>query len=294
MSGSPLVAWVLPGVSALLLATALFFILRYLPGVGGRDHSRFDFSLKVLAPLVGAVLTFLTFDSLYYIGSNYVDQSGVSPVIIWTLVPCAAAWLLVLLGRRGSVRDRVQLLFGPLSLAILSMAAGTGLATWAVSNFVLWSPDPEYAPSWAAYVTVGPPAVLLGFALGTVLFVGLSSRFLKDEDREWMSRAIGTVLLFCVGWTGVCAMVLLLPHWALGWRTWGHGALAAAAAASAWLSTFGGVPTPAPGRAGRGRASGFRSPRSWRRRCSSRCSPAPSRWSPISLCWPYIRSPDCR
>jgi hypothetical protein len=240
VSGSPLVAIALPALSVLLLAIALFFILRYLPGVGGRDHARYDFSLKVLAPLVGAVLTFLTFDSLYYVGRTYVTESHLGPVIVWTLVPCAAAWLLVLLTRRGSARERVRLLFGPLSLAIVSMAAGTGVAIWAVTNFMLWSPDPQSAPSWAEYVTVGPPAVLVGFVLGTVLFVGLSSRFLKDEDREWMSRAIGTILLFCVGWTGVCAMVLLLPQWALGWRTWGHGALAAAGAASAWLSTLGG------------------------------------------------------
>ena len=32
-------------------------------------------------------------------------------------------------------------------------------------------------------------------------------------------------------------MVLLLPRWALGWRAWSHGVLAAATAASAWLST---------------------------------------------------------
>jgi Patatin-like phospholipase len=252
VSGSPLVAVALPILSALLLATALFFTLRYLPGVGGRDHTRYDFSLKVLAPLVGAVLTFLMFDSLYYIGSAYVDESRAGPVIVWTLVPCAAAWLLVLVTRRGTARQRLHLLFGPLSLAIFAMAAGTGAATWAVTNFVLWSPNPDASPSWAAYVTVGPPAVLVGFALGTVLFVGLSSRFLKDDDREWMSRAIGTVLLFSVAWTGICGMVLLLPHWALGWRTWAHGALAAAAAASAWLSTFGGRSTPAsPSAAGR-------------------------------------------
>jgi hypothetical protein len=240
ISGSPLVAVGLPALSVLLLATALFFILRYLPGVGGRDHSRYDYSLKVLAPVVGAVLTFLTFDSLYYVGSSYVDESPVGPVIVWTLVPCAAAWLLALITHRGSVRERVHLLFGPLSLAIVAMAAGIGVATWAVINFVLWSPGPAYSPSWAMFVTVGPPAVLAGFALGTVLFVGLSSRLLEDEDREWMSRAIGTVLLFCAAWTGLCAMVLLLPEWALRWRTWGHGVLAAGAAASAWLSTFGG------------------------------------------------------
>jgi hypothetical protein len=254
ISGSPLVALVLPGVSVLLLAVALFFTLRYLPGVGGRDHSRYDFSLKVLAPLVGAVLTFLTFDSLYYVGRTYVTESHVGPVIVWTLLPCAAAWLLVLLTHRGSIRERMRLLLGPLSLAIVSMAAGIGIATWAVTNFMLWNDDPQYAMSWAEYVTLGPPAVLVGFVLGTVLFVGLSSRFLKDDDREWMSRAIGTILLFCVEWTGVCAMVLLLPQWALGWRTWGHGALAACGAASAWLSTLGGRSTAGANPAANGRA----------------------------------------
>jgi hypothetical protein len=236
-----LVARVLPALSVLLLATALFFTLRYLPGVGGRDHSRYDFSLKVLSPLVGAVLTFLAFDSLHYVGRRYVSESNLGPVLVWTLVPCGAAWLVWLLARGGSLRARAGLLFGPLSVAIVSMAAGTGVATWAVTNFVLWNPDPRYAPSWAEYVTVGPPAVLLGFVLGTVLFVGLSSRYLKDEDREWMSRALGSILLFCVGWTGACFVVLVLPHWALGWRMWGHSALAAAGAASAWLSTLGGA-----------------------------------------------------
>jgi hypothetical protein len=253
VSGSPLVALVLPALSVLLLAVALFFTLRYLPGVGGRDHSRYDFSIKVLAPLVGAVLTFLTFDSLYYVGRTYVTESHLGPVVGWTFAPCVAAWLLVLLMRRGSLRERAQLLFGPLSLAVVSMAAGTGVAIWAVTNFMLWNADPQYALSWAEYVTVGPPAVLVGFVLGTVLFVGLSSRFLKDEDREWMSRAIGTILLFCVGWTGLCAMVLLLPQWAFGWRTWGHGALAAGGAASAWLSTFGGRTAAATGPSPSGR-----------------------------------------
>lgn len=57
ISGSPLVRYLLPLVSGLLFATALFKTLRYLPDVGGRDHSRYDYVVGVLAPLVGAVLT---------------------------------------------------------------------------------------------------------------------------------------------------------------------------------------------------------------------------------------------
>jgi hypothetical protein len=238
VSGSVLVWGVLPALALLCLAAALFFILRYLPGVGGKNHSRFAYIRGVLAPLVAAVLAFMAFDSLYYLGDSYVDESNLGKVIWWTLLACGGAWLLSLAVSPRPFAERVRLLFGPLSLAVLSMAAGTGVATWVATNFVLFNPNPHQDLSWAAYVTLGLPVILLGFALGTVLFVGLSSTFLRDEDREWMSRAVAGVLLVAVGWLGLCGVVLMLPEWALAWHTWGHSVLAAAAVASGWLSTL--------------------------------------------------------
>jgi len=241
ISESPLVGRVLPGLSALLFAWALFNTLRYLPGLGGRDHTRYDYRTKVLAPLTGAVLAFLAYDSLHYLGRDFVAESQPLVLIAWTVAPAVSAWVLALLVDRRPLGARLRLLFGPLSLAVLFMAAGTGAAVWVTTNFVLWSPDPNHAPpSWAAYVTAGPPLILLGFVLGTVLFVGLSSRFLEDADREWMSRAVAGVLLVSVAWALFSAMVLVVPEWALGWRAWGHGALAVATAISAWLSSRGG------------------------------------------------------
>jgi hypothetical protein len=241
ISHHPLVVWVLPLLSGVLLTCALFFILRYLPGVGNSDPSRFDYVRRILAPLVGAAITFMTFDSLYYIGSHYADRGRPWRVIGWTLVASAAAWLLNLVVHRQSFGDRLHVLFGTTSLAVLSMAIGTGLATWIATDFVLFSPHPETYLSWAAYVTVGLPAILLGFCLGTVLFVGFSSAVLKDEDREWMSRAVAEVMLVSTAWLVICAAVLLAPKWALTWQTWMHGVLVAAAAGSAWLSTYRGT-----------------------------------------------------
>ncbi len=235
---SAFVELLLPLVSFVLFAFALYNTLRYLPGVGGREHTTHDYMFKVLAPLVGAVLTFLLFDSLYYLGEDYVSHVNLRSVLIWTTAPCVAAWLSYLLFHRRPLKAKLRLLFGPLSLAVAVMAAGIGLATWTATNFILWHSDPHTAPSWAEYVTIGPSIVLLGYCLGTVLFVGLSSSFLTDEDREWMSRSVGGVLLFCVAWTGICAMVLVLPQWALGWRSWAHGVMAAGAALTAWLSTL--------------------------------------------------------
>ncbi len=240
---SPWVEYALPLLSWALYATAMFNTLRYLPGVGGRAHTTRDYMLKILAPLVGAVITFLLFQSFYYIGDDFTALSNVSTELLWTIFASLAAWLSYLLFHRRPLAEKLRLLFGPLSLAILAMGAGIGAATWAASNFLLWNIDPTRLPTWAEYVTIGPSVILLGYCLGTVLFVGLSSGFLKDEDREWMSRSVASMLLFCVAWASVCAMVLILPTWALGWHEWSHGAMAAAAALSAWLSTFSGSAT---------------------------------------------------
>jgi hypothetical protein len=255
VSDSPWVRVLLPAASGLLFALALFNILRFLPGVGGRDHTRADFLLRVLAPLAGAVLTFLAFDSLYYLGEHFVTLSNLSSVVLWTAVPAGLAWIAFLVLHRRPIRERLRLLFGPLSLAIAFMAAGIGFATWLTTNFVLWSPNPGSDTSWAAYVTVGPPLVLLGFWFGTVLFMGLASRLLSDEDREWSSRAAGNVLIACVAWAGICAVVLVLPRLALE-RDWLNGALAAVGTLSAAAAAFGGSLVargePAkPGRKGR-------------------------------------------
>ena len=86
----------------------LFFTLLYLPSVGGRDHSRYDFSLQVLAPLVGAVLTFLAFDSLYYLGRNYVIESQLLLIVHVDAVPVRRGLAAVLVVRRGSMRDRLR------------------------------------------------------------------------------------------------------------------------------------------------------------------------------------------
>jgi patatin-like phospholipase len=237
ISGSLFVRYGLPLLSGALFATALFNTLRYLPGIGNEDHTRADYLRGVLVPLVAAVLAYIAFDSLYYLGSSYTAQSSLSGQMLATLVPTALAWLAYLfVGKRPS---RMRVLFGPLSLAIFLMAAGTGIAIWATSNFLLWSPNPDTAMSWPEYLTLAPPAILLGYVLGTVLFVGLSSRSLKDEDREWMSRNVAGLLMFCAVWLVACGTVLIAPKWVADWEAWTPKVLAAAGALSAWASAFG-------------------------------------------------------
>lgn len=243
ISGAWAVDFGLPALMGVLLALALFNTLRYLPGVGNRAHTRCDFALGVLLPLVGAVLAYLAFDSLYYLGSKYTREGRWWVQVFGALLPCAVAWLACLVWIKpqgdpqavaqgpGPHAGRLRRL--PLSLAIFVMAAGTGLAIWVAANFIL----PDLA--WPAYVSFGPPAVLLGYIAGTVAFVGLSSHLLHDEDREWMSRNMAVMMLFCADWTLVCTSVLLVPDWALQAEAWVGHAMAAAGALSAWASAFG-------------------------------------------------------
>lgn len=251
------VHYVLPLTSLLLFATALFNTLRYLPGLGGRPHTALAYGVGVLGPLVGATLCFVLFDSLFFLGSAYTERSNLLPIVLWTASACGGAWLAFVLGDKRPLADKLRLLASPLSLATVVMAAGVGIGTWTVTNYVLWSPDPELAPSWAAYTTLGPPLILVGYWLATVVFVGLTSSVMKDEDREWMSRAIGGVLLFSVLWVCLCGMVLVVPQWALEWRSWAHGLLGAATAGSAWLSALGrsGTLNANPGAAAAGGSS---------------------------------------
>lgn len=237
ISASPVVQYLLPVLSALLFAAALFNTLRYLPGIGNEDHKQFDYLSGVLVPLVGSVLVYIPYDSFYYLGSTFKEQSGLWDEINGRLLPCALAWLAYLVTCKHPWRTRLRLL--PLSLAIFAMAAGTGAAGWVTVNFLVGSPNPESELSWSAYVSLAPPAMVLGYVLGTVLFAGLSSRFLKDEDREWMSRSVAGMLMFCAAWTLVCGVVLVAPKWAMEWEEWVPKAVAAAGALSAWASAFG-------------------------------------------------------
>ncbi len=227
----------LPLMGACLFALAMFNTLRFLPGMGNTDHSRRDFALQILLPLIGTVLAYVAFDSLYYVGSGYEFQNSLGGQLLAVLLPTALAWLAYRLTARRTAVARNML--SPLALAIFVMAAGTGIAIWLAANFLLWSPNPLSDLSWPAYVTVAPPAILLGYVMGTVLFVGLSSAALKDEDREWMSRGMAGMLMFCVAWLAGCGAVLIAPRWVVNWHSWASEAWIALTAVSAWLSAFG-------------------------------------------------------
>jgi len=232
ISRSPWVTTAIPIAAALLLAYAVFQMARFLPSVGGVNHTQEQYLAHVLGPVIAAALLFIAFDSLYYWGD--LDHPTTLPqVILQILPPILAGWLTYLLFCGKPMGTRVRLLFGPLSLAVLLMAACTGATAWAITNEIL------PFTTWEQYVTIAPPLLLFGLDLGITVFVGLTSRVLQDEDREWIARSSAWIQLFCVSWVASCALVLLLPGLILGvtYKYHTSGGLAGITALSGWLTS---------------------------------------------------------
>jgi hypothetical protein len=227
----------IPVVSGTLFAIAVFNALRYLPEVGNKNRSEFDFLKYCLAPLIGAAVTFVAFDSWHY--SNDPGTPTVLPefsdLLLWFTVSCAAGWVAYLIVGGKAIWRRPRAIAG-LSIAILLVGGSTATCAWLLTAKFYQD------ATWAVYVTVASPLLLLAFMLAVVLFVGFTSNLLKDEDREWLSRAGAWVLLYVVSWVVLCVLVLLAPSWVLkSTGFWKRAFLAVSGAAGGGISALGGL-----------------------------------------------------
>lgn len=228
ISGSWPVEYGLPGAMTLLLCIGLFHKWKYLPGVGGVNHTAGQYLRWILLPLIGSTVCFCAFDalSLWEVG---IPTMPVTWYMRTTLMPVGGTWILYLAFCGKPFSERLRLLW-KLSLSVALLSVSMGCAEWMIAT--------QLAPylDWGPYVTVVPPLIGLSFYAAVALFAGISSTFLKDRDREWMSRASSGVLLACVIWLAGCVLVLIAPAWVFKWKTWGGGLTAAAGTAAGWLT----------------------------------------------------------
>ena len=61
------------------------------------------------------------------------------------------------------------------------------------------------------YLIFAVPVFLLIFLIAATIFVGLSSKISSDDQREWVARFGAWILIACVGWVALTAVVLLVP-----------------------------------------------------------------------------------
>jgi hypothetical protein len=228
----------LPLAAALLFAVAIYNMMRYLPALGHRQNSEFDFLKWVLAPLALSVLAFITDDSWFVGGdtttSNPIDYQVPILWLVGVVVAAAlAGWFAYLLDCGKPARERLRLLLyvtPPVTIG----GAGVGTVAWLLARYIYPS------SSWPVYTTFATPLLLLSLLLVGSLFVGFTSHTLNDEDREWLSRAAAWILLCIVVWAGMCALVLLAPDWVMRLPLRLKSLLALVGGAGGWLSSLAG------------------------------------------------------
>ncbi len=102
-------------------------------------------------------------------------------------------------------------------LTALVLAAGLGgLLLRAVALYLVFAPDAPRAAE--IYICFGAPILLFMFLVAATVFVGLTSRFTSDADREWLARAGSWILILILVRAGVSAIVVFGPVLLLrGW-----------------------------------------------------------------------------
>lgn len=228
--------YALSGLAGLAFAIAAFNSFRYLPGVGAKRHTEAGFIRNCLLPIVGAALLFFLLEAWITGGDihyGYPTSLTASGVLLGVIVPAMAAWIVYFVVYFKSLRQRMRLAVD-MTFAILLLGVSTGVLVWLVDSKVY--PRIDWAPS----ISFVPPLLLLAFALPVAIFVGLTSRILGNEDREWLSRAGAWLLLFIFGWSGICALGLLAPAWIFQIPVWERSSLAGAGGVGGILTAVGG------------------------------------------------------
>ena len=223
-----------------LFSVAIFNAMRYLPGVGNVRHTQGDFLWYVLTPLIISYGLRCTY--YWWVRAN--SDLSLSAELLWGLIACTAGWVGYLLICVGFRQPRLLFytFFGPITLAVILLGVSVGVSSWLLLGKL-------YSWEWvglAHFVALGLPAMLLGFAVAGTLFIGLTSRVLKDEDREWFSRAGAWLTLFILFWAAISSLVLVAPEYLLMpdyhsvARRWIQSGLALLGAASGWATAAGG------------------------------------------------------
>lgn len=240
----------LPIASGVLLAIGVCNALRYLPGVGGENRPQGHFLRWVLAPLVTAAVAFIAMDSWFTGGDatvKAVSQSKLRylPLLAWTVGSIFLGWLLWLVDflRRAEYRkqkfselkNKSGLWFAGMLIALALTGFTTASGAWLLTEKLFL-----HLP-WPVYVTVAGPLLMLSFGLAGVLFVGMAGAELKDEDREWLSRAGAWWLLIVLVWTGMSVLVLQAPDWLVKLPGWMRSAFAGAGGLGAVVTALGGL-----------------------------------------------------
>ncbi|MFT3849005.1 MAG: patatin-like phospholipase family protein [Propionivibrio sp.] len=242
-------AWV-SGVSGLWLALALIMLAVWGAAAGlstasgtraGSWAERPAWAWAILLPTGGAgiliALAMMHGNTEYLSGTQWVLFGAVAYGLAW--VSGYVIWNCYGAAPEESFRG----LFNKLLLIVMTLLAGAvaGFLLGVVDGVVRNLPGADTEGMQQAWWTMalGSPLVMLSFSVPVALHIGLLSRLLSHEAREWWSRIGGLLLAAALAWLIAFALTGLAPVlaiWARGWTVEAGGAWAALTLVGVWLA----------------------------------------------------------
>ena len=191
--------WTAAGAAGTLLVIAATHVWRDLPSLGDARRPAAAFVRWCLLPLVAAQI-------LLSLGWAWRMHHGVVPELLTMLalsaVIAGAPWLFALLVRRPQ----------PARLRIWLAAAVCGAITTMAVLMAreLLAAEMLASPIFGSriYAALDVPVALLLIALGGMVFTGMASWDMTDDDREWWARAIAWTVIVAAAWAIVSVVVL--------------------------------------------------------------------------------------
>ena len=211
-------------LAGLFFAIGIFNLLRYLPGVGRKNHTEGQFLRYCFGPIFLAALALLLGEA-WFIGADYTNgRNDASRLGYWNYFWGIAisggagylAYALIYWRRLGEklreLKAKESLHRQPRTKWILGLLTAATLTAFCVAaGAVMLSTEVFGHLSWRLFTTFAMPLLLTSLGLAVTIFVGFTSRVLEDDDREWLARAGAWGMLFVVAWIGLSAMTLLAP-----------------------------------------------------------------------------------
>jgi hypothetical protein len=193
-----------------------------LPSLGNARWMQRRFIPGWLIPMFGGVVCFLA----WWAGYRNSDTHGAVAVMLSTsglhmtqiFVGAATAAGCVVAAGVVTYRTRAQKEARPAFSRLIALAGillVTVLLTGVLSGYFGWwvaarvFPDP--ARDVRSFVCFAPPLLFGLYFAANALFIGLSSWFGVEEDREWWGRAGAWLCITIVAWAALHALVLWVP-----------------------------------------------------------------------------------
>lgn len=145
----------------------------------------------LLPTILGALLF-----SIYATVQHHVWQD-VRKHVLWCVIPILIGIVIAIsYGRKKRGKLEWKWIFSGLAVVAI-----TGVVfIFATSRIADILPKDWTADSLQLFVVSAVPVVLLLVFVGLAVLVGLSSKLIEDEDREWFARAAGWILIITFSW----------------------------------------------------------------------------------------------